>query len=276
MSDARNRRGRPKGTGIDDRGHLQRIAAMLASDPELKPTTAIKSLGVTDPSIIRRLRDKFHETRLELMADVGDTPSLAAMSAAKAAPAQVALKAAAQENGRAMPARIGESVRKAASPAAPTPVPAPAVANVGAQKAVVAPKLAAKAPEPQASPKREKAIEATAPVAPPVAAPAAAAPAPAPAVTAAKPVESAPSTPVSSPSPAVTATHTNVDPAAWLFTMCGFGIRAASTAFEAQVAWATTLARLPPMAMALRQQIALNELAMTLVTPSAVTRAGFH
>ncbi len=268
MSDARNRRGRPKGTGIDDRGHLQRIAAMLASDPELKPTTAIKSLGVTDPSIIRRLRDKFHETRLELMADVGDTPSLAAMSAAKAAPAQVALKAAAQENGRAMPARIGESVRKAASPAAPTPVPAPAVAS--APKAVVAPKLAAKTPEPQASLKREKAIEATAPVVAPVAV------SPAPAVAAAKPVESAPSTPVSSPSPAVTATHTNVDPAAWLFTMCGFGIRAASTAFEAQVAWATTLARLPPMAMALRQQIALNELAMTLVTPSAVTRAGFH
>lgn len=276
MSDARNRRGRPKGTGIDDRGHLQRIAAMLASDPELKPTTAIKSLGVTDPSIIRRLRDKFHETRLELMADVGDTPSAAAMSAAKAAPVQVALKAAAQENGRAIPARIGESVRKAASPAAPAPMPAPvpAPAVASAPKTVAAPKLAAKAPEPQASPKREKAIEATAPVAPPVVAPVAVSPAPA--VAAAKPVESAPSTPVSSPSPAVTATHTNVDPAAWLFTMCGFGIRAASTAFEAQVAWATTLARLPPMAMALRQQIALNELAMTLVTPSAVTRAGFH
>lgn len=271
MSDARNRRGRPKGTGIDDRGHLQRIAAMLASDPELKPTTAIKSLGVTDPSIIRRLRDKFHETRLELMADVGDTPSVAAMSATKAAPVQATLKAAAQETGRAMPARIGESVRKAASPAAPAPALAPAVAS--APKAVAAPKLAAKAPEPQAAPKREKAIEAATPVAPPpVAAPAAVSPAPA----VAKPVESAPSNPVSSPSPAVTATHTNVDPAAWLFTMCGFGIRAASTAFEAQVAWATTLARLPPMAMALRQQIALNELAMTLVTPSAVTRAGFH
>lgn len=55
------RRGRPKGSGIDDRTRLEAIAQLLAADPSLKPTTAIKSIGITDPSAIRRLRDKFHE-----------------------------------------------------------------------------------------------------------------------------------------------------------------------------------------------------------------------
>ena len=31
---------------------------MLEADPELKPTTAIKAIGISDPSTIRRLRDK--------------------------------------------------------------------------------------------------------------------------------------------------------------------------------------------------------------------------
>lgn len=53
------RRGRPKGSGLDDRGQLLAIADLIAKDPGLKPTTAIKSLGVSDPSTIRRLRDKY-------------------------------------------------------------------------------------------------------------------------------------------------------------------------------------------------------------------------
>jgi hypothetical protein len=52
-------RGRPKGTGLDDASHLRAIAGLIAADPELKPTTAIKALGITDPSVIRRLRDKY-------------------------------------------------------------------------------------------------------------------------------------------------------------------------------------------------------------------------
>jgi hypothetical protein len=52
------RRGRPRGSGLDDRGHLRRIAELLDADPNLKPTTAIKAIGVSDPSTIRRLRDK--------------------------------------------------------------------------------------------------------------------------------------------------------------------------------------------------------------------------
>ena len=52
------RRGRPRGSGLDDRVQLRRIADLLEADPTLKPTTAIKATGVSDPSTIRRLRDK--------------------------------------------------------------------------------------------------------------------------------------------------------------------------------------------------------------------------
>jgi hypothetical protein len=58
MSVDQARRGRPKGSGLDDRAQLRAISRLLAADPLLKPTTAIKSIGVTDPSTIRRLRDK--------------------------------------------------------------------------------------------------------------------------------------------------------------------------------------------------------------------------
>jgi hypothetical protein len=52
------RRGRPKGSGLDDSSQLRRLADMLEADPNLKPTTAIKAIGVSDPSTIRRLREK--------------------------------------------------------------------------------------------------------------------------------------------------------------------------------------------------------------------------
>ncbi|MCB1519729.1 MAG: hypothetical protein KDJ37_04035 [Hyphomicrobiaceae bacterium] len=59
MSETTSRRGRPKGTGIDDRATLEEIARLIAADPSLRPTTAIKAMGLTDPSVIRRLRDKY-------------------------------------------------------------------------------------------------------------------------------------------------------------------------------------------------------------------------
>jgi hypothetical protein len=52
-------RGRPKGTGLDDAGPLAAIAELIANNPGMKPTTAIKALGFTDPSTVRRLRDKY-------------------------------------------------------------------------------------------------------------------------------------------------------------------------------------------------------------------------
>jgi hypothetical protein len=64
-------RGRPKGTGLNDAAHLRAIADLIAADPDLKPTTAIKTLGISDPSVIRRLRDKYHAAEQGVAADPG-------------------------------------------------------------------------------------------------------------------------------------------------------------------------------------------------------------
>lgn len=59
MLEARARRGRPKGTGIDDSDRIARLAELIRTNPNLKPTTAIKKMGIADPSAVRRLRDKY-------------------------------------------------------------------------------------------------------------------------------------------------------------------------------------------------------------------------
>lgn len=53
------RRGRPIGSGLDDTGYLDQISDELDKDPTIAVTTAIKRIGVNNPSTIRRLRDKF-------------------------------------------------------------------------------------------------------------------------------------------------------------------------------------------------------------------------
>jgi hypothetical protein len=60
MPGAKRNRGRPKGSGLDDRALLRSVIELVAQNPELKPTTAIKAVGITDPSAIRRIRDKYH------------------------------------------------------------------------------------------------------------------------------------------------------------------------------------------------------------------------
>jgi hypothetical protein len=55
-------RGRPKGTGLDDAGSLAAVGKMIAANPGMKPTTAIKALGITNPSAVRRLRDKYQQS----------------------------------------------------------------------------------------------------------------------------------------------------------------------------------------------------------------------
>ena len=57
-SDVKPQRGRPVGTGIDDRIWLREINRLIRIAPATPPTTAIKSLGITNPSTIRRLREK--------------------------------------------------------------------------------------------------------------------------------------------------------------------------------------------------------------------------
>ncbi|MGQ0455914.1 MAG: hypothetical protein ACT4OU_02505 [Hyphomicrobium sp.] len=59
MIPSQSRRGRPKGTGIDDSDRIARLIELLRVHPELKPTTAIRVMGFSDPSAIRRLRDKY-------------------------------------------------------------------------------------------------------------------------------------------------------------------------------------------------------------------------
>lgn len=51
-------RGRPIGTGIDDSAHIEKLKT-LSSKTGLKLTPLIRSIGFTDPSHIRRIRDKF-------------------------------------------------------------------------------------------------------------------------------------------------------------------------------------------------------------------------
>ncbi len=67
------RRGRPRGSGLDDRGQLRQIAELLEADPTLKPTTAIKAIGVSDPSTIRRLREKLKVVPHPTLAGDGGT-----------------------------------------------------------------------------------------------------------------------------------------------------------------------------------------------------------
>ena len=77
MSDQRRqRRGRPKGSGINDWERLFAIATVMSNDPKLRVTTAIKQLGFTDPSVIRRLRDKFKANKNLLLAErpIGQKP----------------------------------------------------------------------------------------------------------------------------------------------------------------------------------------------------------
>ncbi len=75
-------RGRPKGSGIDDAARLAAIKRMLLADRSLKPTTAIKRAGVTDPSAIRRLREK-------LRVDAGERGRLPAVALAAPRPETV-------------------------------------------------------------------------------------------------------------------------------------------------------------------------------------------
>jgi len=84
------KRGRPKGTGINDRETLLKIAHLIAANPKMKRTTAIKQAGITNPSVVRRLRDKYQEQEHILQAEVAATiakqPKVAQPVGASSAP----------------------------------------------------------------------------------------------------------------------------------------------------------------------------------------------
>ena len=64
----KRKRGRPVGTGKDDSVKLNRIADMIIENPSLKPTRAMKNLGVKDPSYIRRLQVKWKAEKETLLS----------------------------------------------------------------------------------------------------------------------------------------------------------------------------------------------------------------
>lgn len=84
------RRGRPKGSGLDDSSQLRRVADLLEADPNLKPTTAIKAIGVSDPSTIRRLREKL---KVEPLRSTGGGAGVAEFPTALGAAPQVSDRA---------------------------------------------------------------------------------------------------------------------------------------------------------------------------------------
>jgi hypothetical protein len=84
MTPNKQSRGRPKGTGLNDAAQLKAIADLMATHPEMKPTTAIKALGISDPSVIRRLRDKFQATEAQLLAELKGTAVPPAEAAGRA------------------------------------------------------------------------------------------------------------------------------------------------------------------------------------------------
>ena len=54
----RRPRGRPVGTGIDDRERLARVRDLLLSGAASTPSSAIRMAGHDEPSVVRRLREK--------------------------------------------------------------------------------------------------------------------------------------------------------------------------------------------------------------------------
>ena len=117
------KRGRPQGTGKNDTDRLLKIAALMAADPALKPTTAIKQIGETDPSTIRRLRDKFHERQALLGTD---QPLLVSAAAAEPVSPPVQFRPAAETPPAAPKQMLAAAAMPAlavAKPAAPAAVP---------------------------------------------------------------------------------------------------------------------------------------------------------
>ena len=62
MSTNKRGRGRPPGTGLDDSPTLRKVADLIAANPSLKPTTAIKRvLERPTDTAVRRLQGKWKE-----------------------------------------------------------------------------------------------------------------------------------------------------------------------------------------------------------------------
>ena len=70
---ARSRRGRPKGSELDDRKLLSRIAGLLVQGRAGNVAAAVRQIAGHDPSLIRRLQRKFRRNREALLAEARRT-----------------------------------------------------------------------------------------------------------------------------------------------------------------------------------------------------------
>ncbi len=213
MSTAKRRRGRPVGSGIDDTGRLIEIAARIAADPHLKPTTAIKAMGITDPSSIRRLRDKYKKFANSAQAAM---PAKRPASAVKSTPPK-RLQAPHQSSNDNQPT----TTAMMAEPAGPKKVPKleshPAESRSGQANKV-----------PQASETPDYPFEAFE-----------------------KPDQD------------------------WVASWCASNLTAMAGAMDAHFTVTRSMLSVPYFAMAVRQQLALNALALS-VLPAGYRRRTLH
>ncbi len=135
---ADRKRGRPKGTGINDHEMLLKIAQIMVANPAKKRTTAIKEVGITNASVVRRLRDKYQAEEAQLLAEVHAANAVTA-------PAQTTASTKSRK-----PAVNGHAAAQVAAPVAKTETAAPAVTKKGkaatGQAATTATAAAAAAP----------------------------------------------------------------------------------------------------------------------------------
>jgi hypothetical protein len=278
MSLQQRSRGRPKGTGINDRQRLRDIATLIATQPQIKPTTAIKMLGEHDPSVIRRLRDKFYSVQRELMEEVraGRSPSPAAGAIIRTLPGSLTAVVqgttaiggapAAQQSYHSMPmyppgfgstpARTDNSIRDH-------------VASIG---------TAALAFVGDGQPSAERSQMAPASLAPHGADPVAGPAAMPPVMTQPLPTALPSSQPLAKNSEPVSATDAAALEKAKLLdlaaynVMLGFAIQATVNAIGHQTRVYEDTLRLPPIAALLRQQIAIGEMVMAMTWPAGQPR----
>jgi hypothetical protein len=147
MTSTARPRGRPKGTGIDDSKTLRDVLNLLASEDGLRPTTAIHRAGISDPSVVRRLREK-----LKLVPAVTAAPELIQ---------NVSRRARQRTRVRTMPAQ---------KPVAPTPtIPIQQPPQPQDTRATASPEPISTETEPSAgeSPRRKPRIEPELTVTPP-------------------------------------------------------------------------------------------------------------
>jgi outer membrane biosynthesis protein TonB len=255
---ADRKRGRPKGTGINDHELLLQIAQIMVANPTKKRTTAIKDVGITNASVVRRLRDKYQAEETQLLAEVhaANAAAAAPIATQATAPAKAGRKSAANGHAaapaavKAEPSAPAATKKGKASQQLKTAVvaEAPAAVQVHVEAIAAAPAVAtAQAEAPQAA-----VVQATA-----QATPAAAPQAPA------QPAAAAATAQAKAPNPAQAAKPA-VDPLAALFE--GLNIETLVTQFIGHaLGLSAAEIKNSPIPALIRQQAQLADLVLPLL-----------